>query len=200
MARNRNLNAFSTYRLDGEPVPDDVRILLEHADELAERTGIELNWMKEWAPWADTSYLTAADRANPDTMANVRAIAEVCERIAFVAAHEEREYIGYWRGPGRRPVAEFPLVRLDNEGRFSFCAGCTFAEAVLGQTCGDEEFAELRDWLRSLGIAIQTETPYESAYANRGPSPEELHEELYCRYRREGCSAEREATADGGGM
>ncbi len=185
MGRSSNPDAFSAQRLGGEPVPEDVKALLAHADELLERTGIELNWQKNWAPWSDTSYLSAADRANPDMMANVRAIAEVCGLIAFVAAHEDGEYFGYWRGPSRRPIADSPLVRLDNEGQFYLCGGSTFAEAVLGQTYGDEQFAELRVWLTSLGIAMRRETADDLAYPKDKPSPDELHKELYYRYRRE---------------
>ncbi len=40
MAGNRIVSRFfrTANRLNGEPVPDDVKILLSHADELAERT------------------------------------------------------------------------------------------------------------------------------------------------------------------
>ena len=69
MGRNRNVDAFSRYRLGGEPTPADVAILLAHPDELFEHTGIELNWKKGWAPWLDTSYLSEAERANPDIAA-----------------------------------------------------------------------------------------------------------------------------------
>jgi hypothetical protein len=185
MGRSRILEGFSAHRLNGEPIPEDLQILLAHADELEERTGIELNGAKGWAPWLDTSYLTTADLANPDITANVRAIAEVCELIAFVAALEDGEYLGYWRGPGRRAVADSPLVHLDNEGQFGFCGGSTFAEAILGQVYGDDRFAEFRDWLRSLGIAVRAETPADLAYPEDKPSPDELHRELYYRYRRE---------------
>lgn len=185
MAGNGNRDAFSTHRLGGEPVPEDVAILLEHADELAEQTGIELNWQKDWAPWSDTSYLSAADRANPDIMANVRATAEVCALITFVAADEDGEYFGYWRGPGRRKVAESPVVRLDNEGQFDLCGGSNFAAAVLSQTYGEEQFAELRDWFQSLGIEVRAETQDEIVYPEGEPSPDGLHKELYYRYRRE---------------
>jgi hypothetical protein len=189
MKRRNDPEAFSAHRLDGEPVPEDVRILLAHADELAERTGIELNSNKDWAPWSDTSYLSAADRANPDIMANVRAIAEVCGLIAFVAASEDDEYIGYWRGPGGRRVTDSPPVLLDNEGQFSFCSGSTLAEALLGQTYGAENFGEFQDWLRSIGIAIRAETPEDLAYPDGEASPDELHTELYYRYRKEACLA-----------
>ena len=34
------LSMFSINRLDGEPVPDDMRILLPHHEELARRSGV----------------------------------------------------------------------------------------------------------------------------------------------------------------
>jgi hypothetical protein len=145
-------------------VPADLAKLLGHADELVDRTGITLHSEPGWAPWADTSYLSAADRANPDIMANVRAIAEVCASIAFVAAHEDDEYIGYWRSPGRRRIADSPLVCLDNEGRFCLCGGSTFAEILLARTDDEADFEEFRDWLRSLGIAVAAESANELAY------------------------------------
>lgn len=59
MSAGRKLARFSANRLGGEPVPDDVRIVLANNDELAERTGIALRAEKRWAPWLDTSYLSA---------------------------------------------------------------------------------------------------------------------------------------------
>jgi hypothetical protein len=178
--------AFSAHRLGGEPVPEDVQKFLAHADELVGQTEVALNWEDDdWAPWLDTSYLSAADRANPDIMANVRAIAEVCELIAFVAADQEDEYYGYWRGPGKRAVADSPIVKLDNEGQFSLCAGSTFAEGLLGETYGKERFSELRDWLQSIGIAVPAESPNDLEYPKDEFSPEKLHNELYYRYRNE---------------
>jgi hypothetical protein len=182
MGRSRNVDAFSRYRLGGEPIPPDVVILLAQADELFELTGIELNWKKGWAPWLDTSYLSEEESANPDIAANVRAINEVCGLIAFVAAHEDDEYFGYWRGPGKRAVADSPLVRLDNEGQFNFCGGSTFAEAVLSQAVDDEQFAEWRSWLLSLGIAVRPSSLGAVKYPREKASPDKLHGELYRRY------------------
>jgi hypothetical protein len=185
MSASRHVAQMSANRLGGEPVPGDVRILQAHNDELARRTGIALHREKRWAPWLDTSYLSAAERANPDIAANVRAIEEVCGLIAFIAEYEEGEYIGYWRGPGKRAVAVSPLVRLDNEGQFNLCAGPSFAEAVLGEVYGDEKFAELRDWLRSLGIGVRAETAAELKYPRVKDRPDELHNKLYRRYLKE---------------
>lgn len=182
MGRGSIAKTFSAYRLGGEPVPEDVKVLLAHAEEVAERTGIELNWKKGWAPWLDTSYLSEADRANPDIAANVRAIAEVCGLIAFIAAHEDGEYFGYWRGPGNRAVADSPLVRLDNEGQFSFCGGSSFAEALLAQAGDEEQFDELRNWLAAAGVAVRVSSLKDIRYPKEKSSPDKLHKELYRRY------------------
>ena len=185
MARQRELDAFSAHRLGGESLPEDLSYLLTHAEELARRTGIELNGEEGWAPWSDTSYLTAVDRENPDIMASVRAIAEVCEFIVFVAADEDGEYFGYWRGPTRRTVSASPLVLLDNEGRFQFCAGTTLAGAIHGRTCGEEDRAELRDWFVSIGIAMPIVATEVTAFHEVGMSPDALCHGLYERYRGE---------------
>ena len=109
MEKNAVAEEFSKHRLNGEPVPEDVLTLLAHAEQLAERTTIQLNWQPPWNPWLDTSYLSDADRANPDIMANVRAIREVCELIAFIAADEDDQYFGYWRSPNQ---GQWPIHRL----------------------------------------------------------------------------------------
>lgn len=138
-----------------------------------------MDWRKGWAPWLDTSYLGEADRADPDIAANVRAVAAVCQLIAFVAATEDSEYIGYWRGPLGRRVAESFLVVLDNEGQFRISPGHNLAEAILAHSSG---FDEVRDWLRSLGIAVRWETDDEMTWPEEEHDPVKLHEELYHRY------------------
>lgn len=173
--------ALSANRLGGEPLPEDLRILLSHSEELARHKGIELNAEEGWAPWLDTSYLNEDDRANPDIMANVRAIAEVCNLVAFVAATEDDEFLGYWRGPEMSPVAGAPVVVLDNEGQFRIL-GPSFAEAILSQTYGEESFAELRDSLRSLGIEVRAASIDEIPTPAAEPDPADLHHELYRRY------------------
>src|SRR5207248_1364841 len=67
---------FSRNRLDGEPVPKDLTILLPHRDELAERTGIRLEWAEGWAPWLETSDRSQTECRDPDVIANIRAIEE----------------------------------------------------------------------------------------------------------------------------
>jgi hypothetical protein len=183
MIASEVLSQMSRNRLGGEPVPDDLKILLLHRDELAERTGLWLEWAEDWAPWLDSSDLGESEPRDPDVAANARAIEEVCRLIAFVAADEEDEYLGYWRGPTRRRVADSPLVFFDNQGQFHLCVASTFAEAVLEREYGGERFAELRSWLVSLGIAIGWESPAQITFPHEKLTPKELHKQLFDRYR-----------------
>lgn len=174
------VSQFSQNRLGGEPVPDDVKALLQNHDEFVERTGVELNWEKDWAPWLDTSYLSAAELANPDIAANVKAIAAVCGLIAFVGAEEDGNYFGYWRGPENRPIAKSPLVKFDNEGQFNLLAGSTFAEAILvDRTYEAEHFIDLRNWFGSLGVTIEWNKLADATYPKEKDPPGALHTELY---------------------
>lgn len=183
MSVARVLSQFSQNRLNGEPAPDDVKTLLRNHDEFAERTGVELNWKKKWSPWLDTSYLSAAELANPDIAANVKAIAEVCELIAFFGAEEDGNYFGYWRGPKNRSIAKSPLVKFDNEGQFYLMSGSRFAEAILvDRTYDAEQFVDLRDWLGSLGTTIKWKTLDDATYPKEKDEPGALHTRLYYRH------------------
>ena len=179
---------FSANRLGGDTVPDDLQRLLPHRDELAERTGIELSWAKDWAPWLDHSYLRPEERNDPGIAANIRAMAEVSALIAFVAQEEDGQYFGFWRGPEKLPIAKCPLIFLDNEGQFNPCVASNFAECVLEHTCGEERFSALRDWFRSLGITIpfyDEKTLFAREWPNGSQEANNLHWELQERYLRE---------------
>jgi hypothetical protein len=67
-----------------------------------------------WAEPSDTSYLNDADRANPEIMDNVAAMAATDELIAWFGRDFEG-YVGLWRGPSQRPLARAPVVRLDTD-------------------------------------------------------------------------------------
>ena len=182
---NLKLEQFSKHRLNGEMVPHDVKALLAHSDELNGRVGVNLNWDEGWAPWLDTSYLSEADRANPDIAANVRAIHEVCGHIAFIAMEEDSQYFGYWRGINNLPVAECPIVFLDNEGQFRLCPSATFAHSVLAQKADSyfQKEGELRDWMRSIGVSLPDGNPNDLPSPDVPFPPDKLHQELYARYR-----------------
>ena len=170
---------FSKYRLNGEAVPADVAVLLNHSDELAARTSVLLHWEADWSPWLDTGYLTDEDRANSDIAANVKAGEEVCKYITFVANDDDSQYFGYWRGLEQLSLEAAPLVLLDNEGQFRLYGATSFAAAVLAEThfwYGQKE-GELEAWMVSIGVPL-------SLGSNRFTtlSPGQLHTELYYRY------------------
>jgi hypothetical protein len=179
------LREFSTHRLGGDPVPDDLRRLLPHSAELTRRTGIELHWERDWAPWLEHGYLRQEERTDPAIAANLRAMAEVSSHIDFVAQEDDAQWFGFWRGPDRRPIEECPLIFLDNEGQFNPCVASHFAECVLEHTWGHEQYRELRDWFRSLGIAIPFDDEKQlmaRAWPERSHDAKRLHDELFERY------------------
>jgi hypothetical protein len=164
-------------------VPDDLKILLPHRDELAERTGIRLEWAEGWKPWLNPSDPSEPDRRDPDILANLRAIHEVCGHIAFIAAEPDQGFFGYWRGPAHRKVASSPLVFFDHNRQFHLCIASSFAEAVLEKVYGGAGFENLRAWLQSLGISIGWDSPSQLTYPHEKLPPKELHKVLFQRYR-----------------
>ncbi len=174
---------FSINRLDGEPVPEDLRILLDHRDELAERSGMRLVADEDWSPWFDAGALERSIRSDPEEAARIRATAEVTRLIAFVAGDDQRQFLGYWRGPTRRRIALSPLVLLDEAGDFHLCVGSSFAEAILERAYGTENFDTLRGWLRSVGIDISWDTPNQLTFPHERMPPKEMQRRLFDQYR-----------------
>jgi hypothetical protein len=177
------LSQFSINRLDGDPVPDDLQILVPERDELDRRSGVRLVLDEDWTPWLDTSGLAEAVRSDPDAAADLRARAEVCRHCAFVAVDGAGQYLGYWRGPSRRKAANSPIVVLDHAGPFHLCVAQTFAEAVLERAYGGDGFRDLRDWFGSLGISIGWETPNQLTFPHEKLPPKEMYRQLFERYR-----------------
>lgn len=115
----------------------------------------------------------------------MRAIAEVCDPIAFVGADDDDQYLGYWRGPRKREIADSPIVLLDNEGQFELIPGSNLAEALLGLAVEADRFEELRDWMRSIGLEIGCESPEVLKEPGDPDPPESLHDQLFLRDRGE---------------
>jgi len=188
MSNATDLKSFSDHRLKGEPIPNDLELLLACFDEVRELTGIEVGDAAEWAPWLDVSYLSESQLKDPDISANIEAISGVCEYISFVVATEDAEYIGYWRGPNNRSLSQSPIVRLDNEGQFRTCAGRNIVEALLSELYNGETFLELKQLFESKGLALpyssyadipHADEPAEEPYI----APAELHDKLYGTFR-----------------
>lgn len=175
---------FSINRLDGEPVPDDLRILLPRREELAERSGIYLELDDGWTPRLDMGGLGEAVRSDPQAAAELRARAEVCRLCAFVAGDRAGQYLGYWRGPAHRKIALSPIVVLDDAGQFHLCAAQTFGEAVLERAFGRDAFQGLREWFQSLGISVSWDSPGQLTLPHEKLAPRDLHRQLSETYRR----------------
>ena len=97
--------------------PDLVLLITKFRKDLTDG-GISIIPAQNNAPWSDESYLTADERKDPDIKANCRAIRETMKHIWFFAQTDERDFIGYWRGPNDREICDSPLVVFDTEGQF----------------------------------------------------------------------------------
>ncbi|CAN5915233.1 hypothetical protein BH11VER1_BH11VER1_17860 [soil metagenome] len=168
------LESVTANRLGGDSCPDDLRILLTDGIDLLHGLDIELSGDLSWQPWADKSYLTASDLADPDIAANVRAIDDTFKHINFVARTEDDICIGYWRGPHQAPLAISPLVSYDTEGQFRLCGG-RFAESLFFLLSDDEALEQFRDSCLDLGIVLSFESLDDIAIPSLDPTPEAFH-------------------------
>lgn len=98
-----------------------LRESLEEIRDIVDELRLKLVDDPAWAEPSDTSYLNDADRANPDIMDNVAAMAATNELIAWFGRDYEG-YVGLWRGPSQRPLARAPVVKLDTEGQYALVA------------------------------------------------------------------------------
>lgn len=172
----------SLNRLGGAPCPDDLRILLTDGIELLQALGVEVNGDASRKPWADKSYLTESDLADPDIAANVRAIDDTFEHINFVARMEDEIYIGYWRGPQQAPLEVCPLVSYDSEGQFHLCGG-RFVEAFFFVSFDDVGLEDFRSGCRELGIELPFESIDDIATPVIDPDPKTFHLARYYEYK-----------------
>lgn len=172
----------------GHRVPEDLELLLANSENVQKLTGIEFSDKTDWVPWLDVSYLSEKQLNDPDIAANIKAIAAVSQYISFVAATEDSEYIGYWRGPQTGGLLQAPIVCLDNEGQFNAIAGRNIAEALLGLLYNANTFTNFKQLIEDAGMSIPyssyREIPFledskDAAYV----SPSDLHKKLYYEFR-----------------
>ncbi|WP_405898356.1 hypothetical protein OG242_13190 [Streptomyces sp. NBC_00727] len=179
------LAAFSRERLDGRPVPDDLRVLLiaqwEGRDDFARLLGLEFFEPGELHPFLDTDYLSAEELADPEMQAVNAGAARMSEYVKLVAKGG-KGWVGYWLHPDEpagRPI------ELDTEFSLWPMTGSTLTEAVAFEQSAyqdepDERLAygQLAAELRALGLPLSTEdfdALDDSAYA---VDPEKLMETL----------------------
>jgi len=133
--------------------PDIVKLreALPTLEPIIDRLELTLVDDPTWSEPSDTSYLSDAERQNPDIAANVDAMRETNRLIAWFGKDAEG-YLGLWRGPNERALTEAPVVRLDTEGQYSIVAA-TVPE-YLAIAMPEDEFANTRDTLTKAGFKV----------------------------------------------
>ena len=111
-------DSLSRTRLDSKPVPRDMVVLLDRYQAQLAKLGIFISDDPNVAPWADESYLTEADLANPDIAANVRAMRDTNRLIYFIGFADNGESFGIWRKVSSEDLNCCPPVTLDTEGQY----------------------------------------------------------------------------------
>jgi hypothetical protein len=132
--------------------PDIVKLResLPTLEPIVDRLELQLVDDPAW-PEPDTTYVSDADRDNPDVAANADAMRDTNKLIAWFGKDAEG-YLGLWRGPNERALTEAPVVRLDSEGQYSIVAA-TVAD-YLAIAMPEDEFAHTRDTLTKAGFKV----------------------------------------------
>ncbi|QKW22848.1 hypothetical protein HUT16_30500 [Kitasatospora sp. NA04385] len=185
---DERLAEFSRERLDGRPVPADLRTLLvaqwEGRDDLARLLGLEFFEAGELHPLLDTGYLSEAELADPEMQCVNAAAAAMAEHVKLVAKGG-KGWLGYWLHPREPADRGWRLVELDTEFTFWRLRGRTLAEGVAAEQSGyrdepDERdaFARLATELAALGLLLDTREYEALGDTEYRVDPEALMEEL----------------------
>lgn len=182
------LAQFSRERLDGRPIPDDLRTMLvaqwEDRTDFCHLLGITFLEPGQVHPLLDISYLREAERADPEMQAINAGWAEMSKYVKLVA-EGGKGWIGYWLHPDEPADGPPPIIEFDTEGTYWGMSGSTLAEACAAQSARyhDEPdkriaFTLLARQLTELGLPLSTHD-YDALYdPEYTVDPEELTEEL----------------------
>ena len=163
----------------------DLQRLRDKQSELAsilERLELELVDDPAWGEPSDTSYLSAADRANPDIMANVAAMAATNKLVSWFGRDMEG-FVGLWRGADDRPLVQAPVLRLDTEGQYSIVAA-TIPDYI-AISVPEDEFAAAREALARAGFQVSMNADAIWGALDGFDDPNEHRNDLYEREREE---------------
>ncbi|RTL71371.1 MAG: hypothetical protein EKK41_10365 [Hyphomicrobiales bacterium] len=141
-----------------------------------ERCGFVFPDAATYVPPDDTSYLNDQDRANPDIMANVAAMAATNADIAWLGQYAEG-WVGIWRATGH-------VVRLDTEGQYEILArdvGDFLARAALGY--GEPWDDALTGLLAAQGFKVSASLEAALALIADAPDVNGLRDALYVKLR-----------------
>ena len=115
-----------------------------------------------WAEPSDTSYLTEEDRKDHDIMANITAMTQTNQCIAWFG-RDANGYLGLWRGANANDLRDAPVVRLDSEGQYRIVAK-TIPDYLAGSVDPDD-FQGTKRTLEALGFQVK-------------PSPDDIWESV----------------------
>ncbi|MER5966925.1 hypothetical protein [Streptomyces sp. NPDC002057] len=185
---DERLADFSRERLDGRPVPDDLRILLvaqwEGRTDFTDLLVLEFFEAGEVHPLLDTSYLSETELADPEMQAINAAAAEMATYVKLVAKGG-KGWIGYWLHPDEPTDRAWHLTELDTEFTFWRPVGLTLAEGAAAERAGYQDepderiaFTQLAAELAELGLPLSTHDYDALDDTEYRVAPEELMEEL----------------------
>ncbi|MEU2250142.1 hypothetical protein [Streptomyces sp. NPDC019224] len=155
------LAEFSRERLDGRPVPDDLRVLLvaqwEGRDDFARLLGLEFFEPGELHPFLDTGYLSEEELADPEMQAVNAGAARMAAYVKLVAKGG-KGWVGYWLHPDEpagRPI------ELDTEFTLWPMSGSTLSEGAAAEQAHYQDepdervaYAQLAEELAALGLPL----------------------------------------------
>ncbi|MFF2555534.1 hypothetical protein ACFVUS_31320 [Nocardia sp. NPDC058058] len=182
------LAEFSRERLDGRPIPDDLRVLLvaqwEGRTEFSDLLDLDFFEAGEVHPLLDTSYMSEASLADPETQAENAGAAELARYLKLVAKGG-KGWVGYWLHPDEPSERAWRPIVLDTEFTFWGLPGLSLAEGVAAEQAGyqnepDERiaFARLATELAGLGLSLSTQDFDALDDSGLTVDPEEFLEEL----------------------
>ncbi|MFE4369679.1 hypothetical protein ACFRMN_15890 [Streptomyces sp. NPDC056835] len=185
---DERLTEFSRERLDGRPIPDDLRVLL--VAQWEGRTGfthlLDLDFFEagEVHPLLDTSYLSEKERADPEMRAVNAGAAEMAKYVKLVAKGG-KGWIGYWLHPDEPVDRAWHLIELDTEFTFWGLVGLTLTEGSAAEQASYQDepderiaFTQLAAQLAELGLRLSTQDYDALDDTKFTVDPGELMEEL----------------------
>lgn len=185
---DERLAEFSRERLDGRPIPDDLRVLLvaqwESRTDFTRLLDLDFFEAGEVHPLLDTSYLSEKELADPEMQAVNAAAAEMAKYVKLVAKGG-KGWIGYWLHPDEPADRAWHLTELDTEFTFWSLVGLTLTEGTAAERAsyqdGPDEriaFTQLAAELAEIGLPLSTQDYDALDDTEYRVDPEELMEEL----------------------
>ncbi|MBD0739373.1 hypothetical protein [Streptomyces sp. CBMA29] len=185
---DERLAEFSRERLDGRPVPDDLRVLLvahwEGRTDFARLLDLDFFEPGDLHPLLDTGYLSEKELADPELRAVNAACAEMATYVKLVAKGG-KGWIGYWLHPEEPADRPWHLIELDTEFSFWGLAGRTLTEGCAAERAHYQDepderiaFTRLASELAALGLPLSTGDYDALDDTGYTVDPEKLMEEL----------------------